>query len=104
MTDKTFRNRCDRVSGATGIEVMYFEDDPLQADAFEDDGTLHIRQASGLRACFDVGNSQSLSGREQNVRTRAVMDMLGLKVTDRVLTDDTDDDDEDVCPECGRPR
>jgi hypothetical protein len=102
--DATFRRKCERVSEATGIDVIFFDDPPGNPDVFEDDGNLHIRLASGLRACFGVDPAQDGSGAGQNAKTRKVMEALGMKrkITDRVLVEEDDDEDYvERCPHCG---
>ena len=106
MTAKAFRKKCEVAFSAIDSDPLYFEDEEMEDDAFEDDGCLHVR-VNCLRACFDVSNGQSLSGREQNIRTRAVMESLGLvkkfePLTGRVLVDESEPDDDSCCPTCGR--
>lgn len=91
-----FERLCRDVAESTGIDVLFFED-KRPADTFEDDGTLHVMYR-GLRAVFDVGSGQSLTGEEQNARTRMILEKLDRPVTDRVLVEETgDDDEEDDC-------
>lgn len=73
-------------------------------DVFEDDGTLHVIR-HGIRACFDVGAGQSLSGYEQNQNTIKVIEHLGITSYNnkRVFVEETNEEDE-VCPHCGRVR
>jgi len=87
-----FQSRCLEVAEQVGVEVHFYDETVAKADAFHDDGTLHV-QKSKMRACFDVSNSQNLSGRKQNKNTEAVMQALGLEVTSRVLVDDFDEED-----------
>jgi len=99
-----FEVACKEASEKTGVEVCFFGNDGKAKTSFyEDDGNLHLFKGKGW-ACFDVGQGQRLSGKEQNIRTRAVMTVLGLEnyINDRVLVDETEDDDEDECPCCGR--
>lgn len=98
-----FEKKCQQAADDLDIPVMFFEDDRPK-DQFEDDGNLHIIGGQGLRACFDVGQCQVLEGADQNKRTLAVLDRLGLKVTDDVLVSEAEDQDEDddYCDHCGR--
>lgn len=83
-----FQQQCINVSEETGIGVTLYHDERGEKDdAFEDDGTLHIRKR-GIRACFNVVASSSL---EQNDDTREIMGLLRLEVSDSVLADETDD-------------
>lgn len=106
-----FEKRCIIAARDAGVEVIFFRDDvDHKNDAVEDDGSLHVTR-SGLRACFDVGDGQSRSGYDQNVKTIMVLSGLGLwldmeqKSKDRVLVDETaEEDDDDECPHCGMSR
>jgi len=99
-----FERDCAKVAETTGISVNFFGAPKGQKQSFyEDDGSLHLHKRGGW-ACFDVGNGQSLSGKEQNERTRKIMEALGLPITDRVLVDETEDEEDDECPCCGRFR
>lgn len=89
-----FEKLCREVASATGIDVDFYED-RRPADVFEDDGTLHVMYR-GLRAVFDVGSGQSLTGEEQNTRTRLILEKLDRPVTDRVLVEEYEDDDEET--------
>ena len=93
MKISKFQKRCELVAERLGLEVVFYDDDS-GVDQFEDDGFLHVQNKS-IRACFNVSNSQSDSCRAQNVKTRAVMAALGLKVSSRVLGDETDGEDVD---------
>lgn len=90
MTLKQFQAKCM----AADKEVMFI-DDTSDACEFEDDGYLHIVR-NKWRAVFDVSNAQNSSGKEQNIQTCKILDALGIKPKDmsRVLTDDTDEDEE----------
>lgn len=98
MTAKSFQSKCEKVSEQLGIAVEFYLEGTgrykRSAGAFEDDGSLHVTR-SGLRAAFDVGEGQSLSGKAQNKNTRAVMEALDVPVTDRVLVDEKDNEDGD---------
>lgn len=103
--DSAFERQCVKASEATDVEVHF----PRIAgerhqEPFEDDGYLHVMKGKE-RACFDVGGGQSLCGKQQNERARAVLTALGMarKITPRVLVEEADDEDEDGhCPHCGR--
>jgi hypothetical protein len=73
-------------------------------DEFEDDGTLHVVR-HGTRAVFDVSNGQTDNTKAQNEKTRQIMKALGAekKLSSRVLMDESEDEDEEVCECCGRP-
>jgi len=110
MTEKTFRKRCNLAFSLIGAEPLYFNDgDSREDDAFEDDGSLHVRR-NGLRACFDVSNGQSLDAAKQNAMTRLVMEALGLAKRDQPLPgrvavevpEEKEYGDEDCCPHCGK--
>lgn len=101
-----FERDCFRASEETGVPVYFFglpDKSPKRQDFYEDDGNLHLFKGGGW-GCFDVGGGQNLTGKEQNSRTRAVMEFLGLQkhITDRVLVDETEEDDDDCCPCCGQ--
>lgn len=98
-----FQKLCELASKQTGVEVTYYVDEERANHLCEDDGNLHITK-NHVHACFNVGNGQSLGPKEQNERTRAVMNAMGLsdKISDRVLVDETDDDVDGICPHCGR--
>jgi hypothetical protein len=99
-----FERDCRAVAEETGIEVDFFYNEK-GSDCYEDDGNLHIHK-SGMRAVFNVGHNGDLPGAEQNERTRKVLNALGMgkKISDRVLvTEEAEEDDDDVCGECGRP-
>lgn len=90
------------VSDTTGVSVYFpWRDDDMKLDAFEDDECLHIHK-SGVHACFSVGGNDYTSS-QQNERTKAVLNALGLKklITIRVLVEEEDEHDEE-CPHCGR--
>jgi hypothetical protein len=95
----TFERKCEKVAEATGVAVYFprIPGEKYQAP-FEDDGCLHIMHKSE-RACFGIG--QDLSGQEQNERIRAVMTAMGKRITERVLVDEEDDEDEETCEYCG---
>lgn len=106
MTEKVFRRRCEQANALfdPSGEVDYYEDGPVagnKVEAFEDDGYLHVRFGGGLRAVFDVGNGQLLSGSRQNERTRQVLNVLRLPelIGKRTLVEE---DEKEVCPYCGR--
>ena len=86
-----FQKRCEQVAEKLGLEVIFFED-TNKPDQFEDDGTLHVQNGS-LRACFDVSNGQALSGADQNSKTRLVMAELKLRITDRVLVGECNEEE-----------
>jgi hypothetical protein len=103
-TRKTaFEKRCEAAAEKTGVDVYFCYDPPGNANVFEDDGALHIRQKSGQRACFDVGCAND-SVEQQNARTRAVLSELKLEkhIGPSTLVDETDEDEGDECPCCGR--
>lgn len=107
MTRKeAFKAKCILASEkALGCSRMYFYDDPRPDDVFEDDGNLHVRK-DGVRACFDVNIGQDESGEEQNKKTRAVLEALNMrsKITDRVLVEEDEEEEEHSCDceYCGR--
>jgi hypothetical protein len=96
------RKNCEAVAGKLGLGVEFYEDGPRPADCLQDDGTLHVSNAAGFRACFDVSHGQSSDGKEQNECTRAVLTALGMekKITDRVLVEEEEKDA--YCPHCCR--
>src|SRR5579864_2056706 len=97
-----FETACNAVSEKLGIDVMFF-DDETGSSVVEDDGNLHITRR-GKRACFDVGNGQSLNGKQQNERAKKILAELGIEATKDALVDETDDeDDENTCSCCGHP-
>jgi hypothetical protein len=104
-TKTRWQKKCEDAARIADVEVCFYEEVPpiSKASQFEDDGYLHIEKPREDRACFDVGVGQSLDGKEQNRRTRIVMEALGLtsKISDRVLVEE-DDEEEDCCPHCGR--
>jgi hypothetical protein len=83
MRKSKFRTNCETI---LGYELDWFDDGKRADDAFEDDGSLHIRRR-GERACFNVSHDQSDSGSEQNRATREILGKLGIPVTARCLTD-----------------
>ena len=95
-----FEKKCLKIGDDLGIGVTFFSGEAYtDGITFHDDGTLHVVRV-GVRACFDVSNSQSLSPKEQNDTTRKVMRALNLKVTDTCLVED-DEVSGNVCPHCG---
>lgn len=100
MKKTAFEKKCEAAAEATGVRVVFFNDDGKRR-MNEDDGALHIANGRGLRACFDVGNGQSFDAAQQNIRTEEVIEALGMKATPDVFLDEGDEDDE-VCPHCGR--
>lgn len=101
-SEKTFRERCLKAEE----DVTFYTDDATTSNTeYEDDGYLHVRRF-GVRAVFNVSNSQSLSGAEQNENTRRIMGELGLtsKIASRVLAEEIDEDAEGYCHECGAPQ
>ena len=100
----SWQKKCIKVGEKHDIEVTFFHDnDNGKLNAYIDDGTLHVEKPGEQRACFDVGNGQSLSGKQQNDRTKAILTDLRLKrlITDRVLESEVEMDEEE-CPACGR--
>jgi len=98
-----FEKQCNEVSEKLNVDVIIWNKETSQ-EPFEDDGNLNITKR-GIRACFDVGCGQSLGGKEQNERTLAVLNALGITkfANDRVLVEEHDDDCDDECPHCGQP-
>ena len=103
MSDKKtkFEIKCEAVAEKTDVSFNFFGNGMGKNDVHEDDGNLHIIYRGG-HYCFDVGKCQSLSGKEQNERTRSVLKELGMesKICDRTLVEETEDED-DCCPHCG---
>lgn len=99
-----FRRKCERAAQTAGLDDVLFCDneEATKDDEYEDDGVLHIRR-HGLRAAFNVGDNQNLPGAVQNENTRAVMAALGMKrkVSERVLVEETEEEEEEPCPQCG---
>ena len=104
MTTEQFMRKCNKAAVAGETSVFFVDDRPAEENSqYEDDGALHVK-FGGCRAVFDVGDGQSNSGAEQNRKTRLVMEALGMKrkINDNVLVEECDDDEDDVCPHCGR--
>ncbi len=101
-----FEKQCDEVAAKTGVDFYIpWTDEVMKLDVHEDDGNLHIHKR-GVHACFDVGKGQSLCGKEQNERTRAVLMALNLAkhIGPKSLMEEADPNDEDdICPCCERP-
>jgi hypothetical protein len=96
-----FEIQCEEVAEKTGVSFYSpYNDKNMKTNAFEDDECLHIHKR-GVHACFTVGGD-NYTGKQQNERTRAVLTALGLEklITERVLTDETEEEDE--CSYCGR--
>lgn len=91
MKKTKFQIVCEAVAETTDVGVMFVPDSTL-SKPYEDDGTLHITKR-GMRACFDVGRGQSLSGAEQNKRAVAVLSALGLPKTEDTMVDEEEGDD-----------
>ena len=89
----SFKKRCESVADQIGVTVDFFKDSHQQ-EPFEDDGNLHIVR-NGLRACFDVGNGQSNTGKKQNVLSEHILAALGIKsyIRNRVLVEEDDEED-----------
>jgi hypothetical protein len=99
-----FERDCRAASELIGVDVVFYEDEPThRLEVFEDDGALHIRKPNGFRACFDVGNGQSLCGDEQNSNTRRILTAMKMikHIGEHTLVDE--EEDEECCSECGRP-
>ena len=95
---KQFEIACKTAAAAADLDPeddLSFYDDGGRGNEFEDDGSLHVKRY-GVRAVFDVSNGHQDSGVTQNFKTRAVLKALDIPVTDQVLTDEHDDD-EDGC-------
>lgn len=100
MNAETFKKRCLKVSEETGILCPYFfPSDGQKKGAYEDDAMLHIIH-DGIRACFDVGEGHSLTGAEQNVRTRLVLTKMKMPgyIRPSVLVKEAE---QTGCPNCG---
>jgi hypothetical protein len=101
---KRFLAQCKKAASAIGQD---FEDcltwgtDPKSDDQYEDDGNLHIEKA-GIHICFGIG--QDLPSAEYNRQARLVMETLGMKrkISERVLVEEDDENDENYCSKCGR--
>jgi len=93
LSPKRFDELCTEAAESIGCELERF-DDQRQTDTFEDDGSLHVR-AIGSRYVFDVSRNQSLSGKQQNERTREVLRVLGVAVPPAALVSENEDEDED---------
>ncbi len=95
-----FERKCIAVNEKLGLGEILFFPDERRADAFEDDGCLHVVKG-GMRACFDVASDDAAV---QNERARAVMTELGMekKIDDRVLVDEKADEEDEYCPHYGR--
>lgn len=96
-----FEKRCQEVADKMDVEVTFYRDKEPFQDPFEDDGNLHVI-SRGSRAAFSIG--QDTPAAIHNEKTRAILTALGMekKIGERVLVDETEEDD-DCCPECGRP-
>ena len=101
-----FKALCEAAADADGIDVDFF---PIKGkgarrdDEHEDDGFLHISR-HGIRAVFNVSNSQSDDGGTQNIKTRSILDALGITPhdPDRVFVEEHDDEEDgERCPHCG---
>lgn len=92
---ESFLRACKNHPLCTG--AVFFEDD--EDDVFEDDGTLHVVR-HGFRVCFDIRNEVSV----QNNNAIKILEVLNIKdfKPERVFVDESDEDDEYVCPHCGR--
>lgn len=101
MSVETFKSKCYEISERRSIPVEFYDDDRKRNDVFEDDGYLHICEGR-VRACFDVGDAQSLDAERQNKRTRSILTDLDMtiKIGPRTLIDD--EPKTDLCPHCGR--
>lgn len=99
-----FERRCEKVAEETGVGVDFFgaKGDKYKSDVYEDDGNLHIFIRNEW-ACFNVGQGQTLEGKEQNENTRKVLTALGLEkhITNRSLVEEEEEED-DCCHHCGR--
>lgn len=102
-TRKTqFQSLCQEVSDKTRISVSFIREKSGKTNVHEDDGTLHVTKGS-IRACFDVGEGQRLSGKEQNARAKELLKALNMEsyATKAAFTDEYEEED-NVCPHCGR--
>lgn len=82
--------RCCRVSLDLDVPVAFYTDskkDP--ADAFHDDGNLHVRFKGGLRAVFTVDPSQDYPKRGDRL-ARKILLALKRKFTKRATAIDDD--------------
>jgi len=98
-----FEKRCEEASEKTGVEFYIpWTDKNMKVDVFEDDECLHVHKR-GVHAAFSVGGD-NYTGKQQNDRTRAVLTALGLEahIGPRSLVDETEEDEDDECPHCGR--
>ena len=72
---------------------MFFHES-CGTDVFEDDGNLHIEHRT-VRACFDVGQCQTLSGKEQNKNTTDILTALNVPfIVGRALVEEHEEDGE----------
>lgn len=97
-----FEKQCTAVSEKLDISCYFpWEDSDMKLDAYEDDECLHIHKR-GVHVCFGVGGDD-YTGKQQNERTRAVLEALKLSrlMNQRVWVDESCEEDES-CPHCGR--
>lgn len=74
--------------------AVNFWPDESKASEYHDDGALHVVRR-GVRAAFRLGTDDT-SNREMNRLTRAILSDLKIPVTDRVLVEESGDED-DAC-------
>lgn len=103
-----FERDCYAASNALDISVYFpWRDENKATKVYEDDGCLHIHK-SGSHACFGIDQDKPL--REQNERITKVLVALKLekwlKVPHILASEDEcqqeEDEENDVCPNCGR--
>lgn len=94
-----FERECRSVAEQTDTEVHIYYN-KRGNDCIVDDGFLHITRR-GIRAAFSVDPSQD-NPAEQNRRTREILALLDIPITDRALTEEPSEADNEycACPHC----
>lgn len=94
---KAFEKKCNEVADKVGVSVDFITDDatPVRRVS-EDDGTLHINKGR-RRAMFSVGQDDP---KLANERMREILRLMEVKFDPELVF--VDEEDDDVCPHCGR--
>lgn len=100
---KAYIKKCESAAESAGVTdgVLVWATD--KKDIYEDDGNLHVAMR-GVHVAFGIG--QDLPSAEYNEKTKAIMTAMGLakKISERVLVDEEEDEDDEYCSHCGRGR
>ena len=98
---RTFAQRCQAIADDLGVGIDFFQDEKYQ-EPFVDDGTLHVVNRTGMRACFAIGEDASAA--DWNITARKILTALGLetKIGKRVLQEERTNDADEYCEHCGR--